>query len=49
MTDYHHKSLTELSTLLQSGEASSVALTEHFLARIKRFDRQPQQFHHGRG
>jgi len=38
MSDYHHKSLTELSALLQRGEASSVELTEHFLARIKRFN-----------
>ena len=44
MTDYHHKSLTELSTLLQSGEVSSVALTEHFLARIKQFDGELNSF-----
>jgi aspartyl-tRNA(Asn)/glutamyl-tRNA(Gln) amidotransferase subunit A len=34
MNDLHTKSLTELSTLLKSGETSSQQLTEHFLSRI---------------
>jgi aspartyl-tRNA(Asn)/glutamyl-tRNA(Gln) amidotransferase subunit A len=44
MTDYHRMSLTELSALLQSGDTSSVELTEHFLARIKRFDNSLNSF-----
>ncbi len=34
----HNKSLAELSASLQSGEISSVELTQHFLERIKRHD-----------
>jgi aspartyl-tRNA(Asn)/glutamyl-tRNA(Gln) amidotransferase subunit A len=44
MTDYHRMSLTELSALLQSGDTSSVELTGHFLARIKRFDNSLNSF-----
>jgi len=41
---YHTKSLSELSTLLEAGEVSSVQLTEHFLARIKAHDPELNSF-----
>lgn len=40
MSDFHTQSLSQLSALLQSGEVSSLQLTEHFLARIKQYDPQ---------
>jgi len=44
MSDYHTKSLTELSELLRSGKVSSVQLTEFFLARIKAHDDKLNSF-----
>jgi aspartyl-tRNA(Asn)/glutamyl-tRNA(Gln) amidotransferase subunit A len=44
MSDYHQKTLAELSTLLQSGEVSSSALTEYFLSRIKQQDAELNSF-----
>ena len=44
MSDYHRRSLTELSALLQDGAVSSVQLTEHFLARIRQYDGQVNSF-----
>ncbi len=38
MSHYHQKTLAELSSLLQSGDVSSVELTEYFLSRIKQHD-----------
>jgi len=38
MSHYHHKTLAELSGLLQAGDVSSTELTEHFLSRIKQYD-----------
>ncbi len=38
MSQYHQKTLAELSSLLQSGDVSSVELTEYFLSRIKQHD-----------
>ena len=38
MSDFHKKTITELSALLKSGEVTSVQLTEHFIARIKQHD-----------
>ena len=35
----HTKTLSELSAMLQAGEITSVALTEHFLDRIERHDK----------
>ena len=36
----HNKTLAELSAGLHAGDFSSVEITQHFLARIKRFDEQ---------
>ena len=44
MSDYHQKTLAELSGLLQSGEVSSTALTEYFLSRIKQQDAELNSF-----
>ncbi len=44
MGDFHHRSLTELSALLEAGKVSSVELTEHFLQRIQHFDAQLNSF-----
>ncbi len=44
MSDYHEKTLAELSTLLQTGEVSSSALTEYFLSRIKQQDAELNSF-----
>ena len=38
MSHYHHKTLAELSALLQTGDVSSTELTEYFLSRIKQYD-----------
>ncbi|GMR00678.1 MAG: Asp-tRNA(Asn)/Glu-tRNA(Gln) amidotransferase subunit GatA [Gammaproteobacteria bacterium] len=38
MSNYHTKSVTELSAMLQAGEVSSVELTQYFLDRIKNND-----------
>ena len=38
MSDFHQKTLAELSVLLKSGETSSAELTEYFLSRIKQQD-----------
>ena len=38
MSQYYQKTLAELSSLLQSGDVSSVELTEYFLSRIKQHD-----------
>ncbi len=38
MSNYHTKSVTELSAMLQAGEVSSVELTRYFLDRIKSGD-----------
>ena len=44
MSEFHNQSLSELSALLQSGEASSQQLAEHFLARIKQHDTRLNSF-----
>lgn len=44
MSDYHLKTLAELSGLLHAGEVSSVQLTEYFLARIKSHDEHINSF-----
>ena len=44
MSDHHRLSLTELSGLLESGEVSSVELTEHFLSRIDARDSELNAF-----
>ncbi len=44
MSDFHKKNITELSALLKNGEASSVQLTEHFIARIKQYDDKLNSF-----
>jgi len=44
MNDYHQKSVTELSELLQSGKVSSVELTQYFLQRIKDHDEKLNSF-----
>lgn len=44
MNAFHRQSLSELSTLLQSGEVSSRQLTEYFLARIKQHDGRLNSF-----
>ncbi len=44
MTEYHNKSLTELSQMLQAGSVSSVELTEYFLQRIKAHDTRLNSF-----
>ncbi len=38
MSNYHTKSVTELSAMLQAGEVSSVELTQYFLDRINSCD-----------
>ena len=44
MSDYHKKSVTELSAMLQAGEVSSVELTQYFLQRIKANDDRLNSF-----
>ena len=44
MNDYHQKSVTELSAMLQAGQVSSVELTQHFLQRIKEHDGRLNSF-----
>jgi aspartyl-tRNA(Asn)/glutamyl-tRNA(Gln) amidotransferase subunit A len=41
---YHTKTLSELSAMLETGEATSVQLTEHFLQRIKDHDAKLNSF-----
>ena len=44
MSNYHTKSVTELSAMLQAGEVSSVELTQYFLDRIKNSDDKLNSF-----
>lgn len=44
MNNYHTKSVTELSAMLQAGEVSSVELTQYFLDRIKSCDEKLNSF-----
>jgi aspartyl-tRNA(Asn)/glutamyl-tRNA(Gln) amidotransferase subunit A len=44
MSNFHHHTLAELSSLLQSGEISSTELTGHFLSRIKQHDASLNSF-----
>ncbi len=44
MSNYHTKSVTELSAMLQAGEVSSVELTRYFLDRIKNNDDKLNSF-----
>ena len=44
MSNYHTKSVTELSAMLQAGEVSSVELTQYFLDRIKNCDEKVNSF-----
>jgi aspartyl-tRNA(Asn)/glutamyl-tRNA(Gln) amidotransferase subunit A len=44
MSNYHTKSVTELSAMLQAGEVSSVVLTRYFLDRIKSSDDKLNSF-----
>ena len=44
MSNYHTKSVTELSAMLQAGEVSSVELTQYFLDRIKSNDDKLNSF-----
>lgn len=44
MSNYHTKSVTELSAMLQAGEVSSVELTRYFLDRIKNNDDRLNSF-----
>ena len=44
MSNYHSKSITELSAMLQAGEVSSVELTRYFLDRIKNSDDKLNSF-----
>jgi aspartyl-tRNA(Asn)/glutamyl-tRNA(Gln) amidotransferase subunit A len=44
MSNYHTKSVTELSAMLQAGEVSSVELTQYFLGRIKNSDEKLNSF-----
>jgi len=44
MSNYHTKSVTELSAMLQAGEVSSVELTQYFLDRIKNNDDKLNSF-----
>jgi len=44
MSNFHHNTLAELSSLLQSGEVSSTELTGHFLSRIKQYDASLNSF-----
>jgi aspartyl-tRNA(Asn)/glutamyl-tRNA(Gln) amidotransferase subunit A len=41
---YHTKTLSELSAMLETGEVTSVQLTEHFLQRIKDHDAKLNSF-----
>ncbi len=43
-SNYHTKSVTELSAMLRAGEVSSVALTQYFLDRIKNSDHKLNSF-----
>ena len=38
MSNFHQMTLAQLSAMLRAGDASSTALTEHFLSRIKQHD-----------
>ena len=40
----HDKTLAELSAMLDSGETSSVELTEHYLSRIGELDKDLNSF-----
>ena len=44
MSNYHTKSVTELSAMLQAGEVSSVELTRYFLDRINLHDEKLNSF-----
>ncbi len=44
MSNYHTKSVTELSAMLQAGDVSSVELTQYFLQRIKNNDEKLNSF-----
>ena len=44
MSDFHTKTVSELSALLQNREVSSVQLTEHFITRIKKYDGKLNSF-----
>lgn len=44
MSDLHLKSLAALSDALQTKKLSSVELTQHYLTRIKKFDKQLNSF-----
>ncbi|MFV2005459.1 MAG: Asp-tRNA(Asn)/Glu-tRNA(Gln) amidotransferase subunit GatA, partial [Gammaproteobacteria bacterium] len=44
MNNFHTKSVTELSAMLQAGEVSSVELTRYFLDRIKNSDQKINSF-----
>ena len=44
MSNYHTKSVTELSAMLQAGEVSSVELTRYFLDRIENSDEKLNSF-----
>jgi len=44
MSNFHHHTLAELSSLLQSGEISSTELTGYFLSRIKQYDTSLNSF-----
>ena len=44
MSNYHTKTVTELSVMLQAGEVSSVELTQYFLDRIKSSDEKLNSF-----
>jgi aspartyl-tRNA(Asn)/glutamyl-tRNA(Gln) amidotransferase subunit A len=44
MNNYHTKSITELSAMLQAGEVCSVELTRYFLDRIKNSDEKLNSF-----
>jgi len=43
-SNYHTKTVTELSAMLQAGEVSSVELTQYFLDRIKNSDDKLNSF-----
>ena len=44
MSDYHNKTVTELSAMLQAGEVTSVELTQYFLDRINNNDKKLNSF-----
>jgi len=44
MSDYHNKTVTELSAMLQAGEVTSVELTQYFLDRININDKKLNSF-----